>query len=183
VWAVATLAFHGGFRIHELLARQESSFDPDFTLLTEDVVIVEDKSGKKLTVRLKSPKEDRTGKVVVVDIHETKGSLCPIRAFENWRRGSQTTPGMPLFRDEAGVPLTGNKLNRILKDRIGGFAVGGGKFTTHSFRSGLASTMANKGLTEDDIAEAGRWSSNAYELYIKTPRMKRAAVAKKIAKL
>jgi len=43
--------------------------------------------------------------------------------------------------------------------------------------------MASKGLTEDDISEAGRWSSKAYELYIKTPRVKRAAAAKKIAKL
>jgi len=139
VWAVATLAFHGGFRIHEILAKQESSFDPDFTLLTGEVtVVVEEKGNKRLSVKLKSPKEDRTGKVVIVDIHETRGSLCPIRAFENWHRVAKTTAGLPLFRDETGVPLTGAKLNKILKDRIGNSIPGGGKFTSHSFRSGLA---------------------------------------------
>ncbi len=34
VWAVSTIAFAGAFRIHEILARAESTFDPSFTLLT-----------------------------------------------------------------------------------------------------------------------------------------------------
>ncbi len=36
VWAVCSIAFHGGFRIHELLARSSTIFDPDFTLLGQD---------------------------------------------------------------------------------------------------------------------------------------------------
>jgi hypothetical protein len=37
LWAVATVAFAGAFRIGEILSKQESTFDPDFTLLTRDV--------------------------------------------------------------------------------------------------------------------------------------------------
>jgi hypothetical protein len=33
VWAVCTIAFAGAFRIHELLCRLESTFDPEFELL------------------------------------------------------------------------------------------------------------------------------------------------------
>lgn len=39
MWAVCTLAFHGAFRIHELLCRSETEFDPDFALLSEDIVL------------------------------------------------------------------------------------------------------------------------------------------------
>jgi hypothetical protein len=37
VWAVATLAFAGAFRLGELLSKHEATFDPDFTLLTKDI--------------------------------------------------------------------------------------------------------------------------------------------------
>ena len=37
VWAVATMAFFGGVRIHEILAKHETFFDPDFTLLGQDI--------------------------------------------------------------------------------------------------------------------------------------------------
>ena len=56
-----------------------------------------------------------------------------------------------------------------------------GRFSSHSFRIGLASTMAEKGLSTDDIKEAGRWSSKAYEEYLKLPQTRRVQAAKKVA--
>ena len=59
VWAVCAIAFNGGFRIHELLSRNEKSFDPAFTLLGKDLNVQKVKVGRVteeiLTVRLKSP--------------------------------------------------------------------------------------------------------------------------------
>ena len=37
VWAVATMAFSGSFRVHELLSREATKFDPSSTLLAKDV--------------------------------------------------------------------------------------------------------------------------------------------------
>jgi hypothetical protein len=37
VWSVCTIAFAGAFRIHELLSKLESTFDPDFELCGRDV--------------------------------------------------------------------------------------------------------------------------------------------------
>lgn len=86
--------------------------------------------------------------------------------------------GMPLFRDEQGTPVTGLKMNKWLKDRLQDHVdYGSGKFTSHSFRSGLATSLGAMGCSEKDIMEAGRWSSRAYELYMKLPRVKRAGVA------
>ena len=187
MWAICSLAFHGAFRIHELLCKTETEFDPDFTLLTEDVKIREGKEkgeDRYLEVTLKCPKENRTGKAVVVEVYESKGTLCPVKAFERWRAKTETKKGLPLFRDEKGTPVTGTKLNKWMKDRLGKYVdYRRGKFSSHSFRSGLATTLGTKGFSEDDIKEAGRWSSQAYEIYVKLPRVKRAEVARRIGKL
>ena len=186
-WSVCTLAFHGAFRIHEILEKVEAEFDPDFSLLSEDVKIkTEQKEGgdKFLEVKLKCPKESKAGKAVILEIFETKGTLCTIKAFERWAGRTQLEPGLPLFRDELGIPLTGTKLNkwlkRLLEDTID-YKIG--KFSSHSFRIGLATTLGNRGYSNEDIKEAGRWKSNTYEIYMKLPRNKRVSVAKKIGKL
>ena len=37
LWAISCIAFHGSFRIHELLSKEEKSFDQTTTLLGSDV--------------------------------------------------------------------------------------------------------------------------------------------------
>lgn len=186
VWAVCSIAFHGGFRIHELLAKSEAIFDPDFTLLAKDVKIqectVDGLKTRCVEFRIKNPKESKAGSVVIIDVFETGGSTCPVKAFEKWsiRRPASEQSG-PLFSDRQGTPLTGNKLNKILKEILGDLIdYKKGSISTHSFRSGLASLMAEKGMTDEEIQIIGRWSSRAFERYIKLPRTERARTAMKL---
>jgi hypothetical protein len=185
IWAIATVAFHGAFRIHELLCRVESEFDPDFTLLNKDVKIKTDASGtRSLEVKLKCPKESRNEKVVIVDIFESGGTLCPVKAFTRWKERNAGDRELPVFTDKTGVPITGARMNAWLKQLLGKHvSYGKGKFTGHSFRIGLATTLGTLGFSTDDIKEAGRWSSNAYEVYMRLPRKRRLAVAQKIGQL
>jgi hypothetical protein len=186
MWAVSTLAFHGAFRSGEILSKKEQTFDKDFTLLTEDIKLMKDSEEDQylLAVKLKSPKEDRTGKAVIVEVFETKGTLCPVKAFIRWKNRTVAESNMPLFRQENGVPLTSRQLNLWLKELlIGNIDYQNGKISSHSFRIGLATTLGTLGFSADDIKEAGRWSSNAYEIYLRLPRVKRAAIAKKIGNL
>lgn len=137
-----------------------------------------------MTVKLKCPKESKVGKCTVVEVYETEGTLCPVKAFRRWEEKTTLQKGLPLFRDQDGTPLTGRKINSWLKNRLEDLIdYKKGKFTAHSFRIGLATTMGTLGCSEEDIKEAGRWSSNAYEVYMKLPRLKRAGVAKKIGNL
>jgi hypothetical protein len=149
------------------------------------VKIKEDLEGKKvLEVKLKCPKESKTGRTVLVDIYESGGTLCPIKAFTRWwdRTGKETK--LPVFRDGNGVLVTGARMNSWLKLLLGKHVdYEKGKFTGHSFHIGLATTMGTLGFSEDDVKEAGRWSSNAYEVYMRLPRKKRQAVAEQISKL
>jgi integrase len=184
-WAIATVAFHGAFRIHELLSKTESQFDPDFALLGKDIKLKKMAEGKRiLELTLKCPKENKTGKAVVIDIFETEGALCPIKAYSRWLSRYPQESNMPAFRDKAGVPVTGAKMNRWLKELLEKHVnYDKARFTGHSFRIGLATTLGTLGFSNDDVKEAGRWSSNAYEVYMTLPRRRRQAVAQKISQL
>lgn len=189
VWAVSTLAFNGGFRVHELLAKKSSSFDPFVTLLGRDLTLKKVKinniSTEILQVLIKSQKSDRIGAQVIVDVYESRGTLCPVRAYKKWKATSTNYSGKkPAFRDSEGRPLTGKRFNQILKSCLGKHtAHTGRKVTSHSFRSGIASLMGQLGYGDQEIMAIGRWSSRAFEDYLKLPRTKRLEMAKKIGDL
>jgi hypothetical protein len=185
LWAVCSSMFFGAFRGHEILCKQEGKFDPVFTLLLEDVCVraAAGGGGRWLEYKIKAPKEDKAGRVTVVDVYQSNPDLCPVRAFERWREmDPPAAVGQPLFRWSTGVPLTAAALNRVLKERLEGFVEGASKwFTTHSFRTGAASWLGQVGADDEEVKALGRWSSRAFEEYLKLPRTRRRAVAKAIS--
>lgn len=187
-WAVATAAFHGSFRIHEILARETRTFDPDFTLLGRDVQLsagTSDAGGRRrLSFSLKSPKEDRTGKTVKVDVYETFGTTCPVKAFCKWKKLSNVPDDKPLFTHNNGKPLTGRALNSdlksLLEDHID-YSKGG--IWSHSFRAGIPTLMAERGFEDKEIQITGRWNTRAFEFYTKHPSTKRESIARRLGQL
>jgi len=176
LWSVSTLLFHGALRGGELLGQSTASFDPAFTLLRKDILAY---SRDTIRIILKMPKEDKVGKATVVEIKATGTDICPMRAFEKWQRARRAAdPDQPAFRWDSGAPITTKQLNSVLAELLDKHSCG--RFRVHSFRSGLASTMAALGSEEDDIKSMGRWSSRAYEAYIKLPQVKRAKAARRL---
>jgi hypothetical protein len=184
IWSVSTLAFAGAFRIHEILARNESTFDPDFTLLTEDVSCTVVAGKRNLHVKLKCPKENRSATPTIVDIYENSGPLCPVSAFHSWVKLYSRERNLPLFRLENGTPLTGARLNKVMKELLGPYTnTDRGYFATHSFRIGLATMLGQSGFEDQEIMASGRWSSRVFERYIKLARTNRNLVSKKVSEL
>ncbi len=186
-WTVSCLAFNGAFRIHELLSREETRFDPRTTLLTEDINIVRDQmSGKEvIVVKLKWPKESRAGKEVDVEVFETGSEICPVKAIKKWWAYSgKGEKGLPAFRTENGKAWTGKKFNERLHQLLGKhFDYKTGSITSHSFRSGVTTTLGQAGFSDGDLKQVGRWSSRAFESYLKLPRTKRREMATAIGNL
>jgi len=191
LWAVCTVAFHGSFRIHEILCRNETFFDPDFTLLQRNVRIDElrieaDKLTRVLHFTVKCPKESKTGQHTVVDIYETGGPTCPVKGFCRWndRRMKNPDQDTVLFSDKYGTPLTGRRFNAQLKQLLEEHIdYSKGQITAHSFRSGIPSLLGSLGYSDEEVKKVGRWSSRAFEHYMKLPRTSRAAIAQKLGKL
>ena len=183
IWSVCSVLFHGAFRVHELLCKKSGSFDPDFTLLGRDIELAVEDGGGVLRIRIKAPKEERVGKSVIVDVYETGTLLCPVRAFKKWQKYGVREPDMPVFRFKTGTPLTGKRLNEIIRACLKGHVEGcEALFSSHSFRAGAASLMASLGYSDEDIKAMGRWSSRAFLEYVKLPRSNRAEVARRMGK-
>ena len=157
IWCVCLVCFFGGFRIHEILCRQENTFDPCFTLMSQDIRIgkfkVRGEDVETLQIQIKSPKEDRTGKDHIIDVYETKGDLCPVRAYKNWiNSGPPCAANKPAFRLPNGKPLTGRRFNRILKTLLSphlDYSKGG--ISSHSFRGGMATLLGQLGVADEEI--------------------------------
>ena len=153
LWAVSTIAFHGSFRIHEILCRRETEYDPDFTLLEDDVTVNNFKSdmlsqGRVLQFSIKHPKEDKMGRVVMVDVYETGGPTCPAKAFCQWFDRRDKTTNKVLFRKNDGTRTADPRFNAHLRMLLSPHIdYGKGKITAHSFRSGIPSLLGQLGHT------------------------------------
>jgi hypothetical protein len=181
VWAVCSLLFHGAFRGAELLSQNTGVFDPDYSLLREDICSVESGEGKSVVqVKIKAPKESKNGAGVIIDVFQTDSNICPVRAVKKWREATKNMgEDQPAFRFASGVPLTSSKLNNLLKDWLGEVVPG---ISTHSFRIGAASLMGQLGFADKDVKAIGRLGSRAFEGYMRLPRTKRKLVAEKLSK-
>ena len=68
--------------------------------------------------------------------------------------------------------MTGWTLNKFLRDYLEGETDNlGAKVSSHSFRAGLATSLARLGYGEEVIKNIGRWKSQAYNLYVKRGRV------------
>lgn len=189
IWAVCTLAYNGAFRIGELLAKKQTRFNPLDTLLEDDIKIIEtsvnNKKVKLIQVCLKQEKTNSSKSATIIDVFEAPGPICPVRALRKWLNCSpHTNKKLPAFRKPDGRAYTGRELNEYLSgfsQRT--FPNSPGKISAHSFRVGLASTLGSLGYDDSEIQLAGRWSSRAFESYLKLPRTKRIRIAREIGNL
>ena len=88
-------------------------------------------------------------------------------------------PG-PLFILEDGSFLTRSSFTTLLRTTLNSAGIDSSKFASHSFRSGAATTAADIGMAEVHIKMLGRWASEAYQVYIKTPPAKLAKLTKQL---
>ena len=85
------------------------------------------------------------------------------------------------FRTEQGWAYTHKEFNSDIKSLLQEFLPYGHNISGHSFRAGLASLLAQAGYGDDKIKAIGRWSSKAFQNYIKLPALTRVNVASRLA--
>ena len=188
LWSVCTLMFFGGFRCHELLSKASSFFDPAYTLLGEDVlmapVVINDVEINTIQIKLKCEKTNKSAESSIVDIYASGNDLCAVKAYQKFIAVASPVPKKPAFMLQNRKPLTGRALNSYIKEFLGTHLDTEARFfSSHSFRAGLASMIGNLGFTENQIKDAGRWSSEAYTRYLKLPRTRRIHMAKELSTL
>mgnify|MGYP003891633467 CR=1 FL=1 len=189
IWLLCSLAFHGSFRIIELLSKTKGSFDPNFCLLGNDVLlkplILNNSPVSVLAVTVKSPKVGRPNSKDIIDVFPTNTDLCPVRAYSDLAKSNPyPNPNMPFFSLSNGSPYSSPEFNSHLKLWLSKYINPSfGYISGHSFRAGIPSILGSLGFSDSDIKLVGRWSSNAFQSYLKLPRTRRLAMAQAIGGL
>ena len=173
MWAVAVVCFFGFFRLGELTAKSEST--TDVGLLFSDVSVDSQDSPTTVALRLRRSKTDQVGKGVHIYLGSTGDDLCPVAALLAYIAIRGGSPG-PLFCHPNGKPLTRTQVIAATRQALVTLGLDSQLYAGHSFRTGAATTAAECGLEDSLIKALGRWKSEAFHLYIKTPRDKLAQI-------
>ena len=166
LWAACCTAFFGFLRGAEFTTTPESLKENRF-LAVSDVSIDKQSNPDIVFIRLRYCKTDQFGEGCTIPLASSDSPICPVTAIIKylWLRGSSQGP---LFICKDFRPLTKQMLNYRLQKALNSAGLKG-SYTLHSFRVGAASTAAALGFPDHLIQAMGRWSSDAYKVYIKLP--------------
>ena len=165
LWAACCLGFFGFLRAGEFTTN--SSFDPSVDLTPADLQVDSSTNPQSFRVFIKCAKTDPFRRGCFIFLGRGTAPLCPVSALTSYLhlRG----PGIvPLFIFQDGRPLSRALLSSFLQTTLQAAGIPG-KFSGHSFRIGAATTAAQRGVPDHLIKTLGRWSSEAYLLYVHTP--------------
>ena len=160
LWAACCLGFFGFLWAGEFTASQP--FDPSIHLAVSEVQANTLVNPTCFKIRIKCSKTDSFQ--MGCNIYVARSSICPVTAIGNSLALRGGTPG-PLFCYADGRPLSRQQLSSSLLHSAGYTH----SYSGHSFRIGAATTAAARGVPDHLIKTLGWWSSDAYQLCIRTP--------------
>ena len=180
LWAACCLGFFAFMRSGEITVPSGVSFDQSRHLTPRDISVDSMVSPSVLRVHLKSSKTDPTRRGVGLFIGRTFNSLCPVVAILRYLAIRGVDDG-PLFQWQDGSPLTRQCLVDKLKVTLQKAGVDPTHYSGHSFRIGAATTAAAKGFSDATIQLLGRWASDSYTRYVRTPRQELSSLSRVLA--
>ncbi len=176
LWAVCCTAFFGFFRLGELLQRSPQSC-PGITV--KDVSVDDPWQPSTISLLLRRSKTDQFGQGVTVCLGATGRDICPVGSLLAYLAIRGNTAG-PLFQWSNGNALTKDEFVAKFRTVLRSAGFDEGAYAGHSFRIGAATTAANNGFEDTVIKMLGRWQSNAFQTYIRTPNATLALLSSKL---
>ena len=178
IWAACCLAFFGFLRVSEFTIPSDNSYDDECHLSPADVSVDDHNNPQLLRVTIKQSKTDPFRRGVDIYLGATGTTLCPIKAMLPYLALRPKHFNGPLFILENGHGLTRQHFSSILDTLLSQLGFDSTQYNTHSFRIGAATTAAQANIPHASIQMLGRWKSNAYQLYVKTPPQELARFSK-----
>ena len=170
LWAAFTLAFFGFLRSSEFTCN--GKFDPHIHLSRADINFKPNIfSPVFLEIIIKKSKTDPFRETAKLTIARSNSNVCAVTALQDYllqTHGQGTSH--PLFTFTDGRNLTRASLTNNVRALLHVCGLDSANFASHSFRIGAATTAGAVGLPDWLIKVLGRWKSNAYQTYIKTPK-------------
>ena len=158
--AALTLAFYGFLRVSEY------TYSPaNRTFLRRSDIKF---SKAHLSVKLRKSKTDQFSKSVVRICGNNKLD-CPVTHMKDYLRLNYNSKDSSLFIFRR-KPLTPKIFNKVFRNLVHRSGLNPKNFSSHSLRSGAASTETECGVLEWLIQKLGRWKSGCYKIYIPDPK-------------
>lgn len=180
LWAACCLAFFGFLRCGEFTVPSQSEFDPSTHLSLADIAVDCREAPTVIQVHIKQSKTDPFRQGVHLYLGKTGNNICPVEAMLPYLAIRGATP-CPVFILKDGSFLTRQKFAALVATCLGKANISDKGYSTHSFRIGAATTAKEAGISDLHIKMLGRWKSEAYQLYIRTPRTQLAKLSKLIS--
>lgn len=176
IWAIATTAFFGFFRLGELLPESAHSFSLATDLAWGDIAVDSHTDPHMVQIHLKKSKCDQFGKGANIIVGRTGCSLCPVSAILHYitARGDQSGP---FFLNSSKGTITKPWFVARIRETLASIGLPQHQYAGHSFRIGAATTAAMAGVEDSLIQTLGRWHSAAYLQYIRTPKEQLATIS------
>ena len=152
----------------ELLVDYEVDYDPSVHLSLQDVSIDNRENPSILKVNIKQSKTDPLRQGIQIYLGAPNSDVCPIFGILPYLAKRRSKLG-PLFLTENGQGLTRQSFCSDLNSVLSQLPVNTSLYKFHSFRIGAAPTAAKANIPDVYIKMLGRWQSDAYQRYIRTP--------------
>ena len=178
LWAACCLGYFCCLRSGEFTS---SSSTPS-VMRRSDVAVDSHSSPSvvKIMLRPRKSKTDPFGRGVELFAGRTGRDLCPVTALLNYLAIRSKEDG-PLFILQDGRPLSRDLLVKKVRYALGIAGFQQDAYSGHGFRIGAASSAAAAGVPDHLIKAMGRWNSEAYLLYVKTPPETLASISRALA--
>lgn len=166
--AMFLLAFHAFLRVGEITVRSNKSLDPN-TIRAEDcIVMFRHGQPSSLNITLRNSKHNQN-KTFHISIPTTNTKNCPVLAMHNYLKLARPSTGA-LFQLKSGSPITRHYFQSQLNKCLSATKLQKSLYKTHSFRIGAATEAVTRlGLPDHEIQRLGRWKSDAFKSYIRSP--------------
>ena len=166
--AALLLAFFGFLRVSEFTA-QSKNRPAGKALQIDDIAILDRgrNAGRCIHLRIRFSKTDQRGRSTTLIIPKTGNDvLCPVNSLSRYLNMRSPGEGQ-LFWHFDKSPLTRYQFAAILKRSLAVKQALNTDIKTHSIRIGACTHFARAGCSEQELMSMGRWSSAAYQRYIR----------------
>ena len=166
--AACTIAFFGFLRCGEFTC-DTSLFDTSRHLCISDALLSADCN--KLSLNLKASKTDPFRHGVTIHLFRTHQQVCPVASIIRMlsaRHLNGCKPQDQLFL-VGNSPLTRQVFITNVRNTLSKLGFNQNGYSGHSFRIGAATTAAKTRIPDHLIKVLGRWQSDSYCRYIRTP--------------
>lgn len=169
--AMFMTSFYGFFRLGELACKSRKQ---EATIVNfQQVTFLKQKdSVTAVKIVISKFKHNTSNRPFTIMIErEPAEPFCPVVLLLDYISLRGYNEG-PLFSFPNGEAVSINNFNTELRRALNFCGLDCSRYKSHSFRIGAACHAAEKGFSDAQIRALGRWSSDAFKVYIRPPSLK-----------